>query len=354
VTAREAALLALCAALGGPAAAQVPEPRFAGWNWAPQAQGSRPAGLGGAFVGIADGVKAAHANPAGLSLIPVREVNLNSGKPWFAAGSGLGPVRAAVYLAETDAQNTGSLESSVWETGLAVGALVRGRVRLGATVAWSRLTLDDGVPGGLNADSGRVRLTAGALIHLVGGNTRSVPSLRLGVAYEPGFDWSAETGGGPAAGGRETIDIHRPTLLKVGLGYRASDRLSFAAQADIIRYSEVVLALRRNAGPAAAEGFSLPDTLEPRLGTEFGAPLWCGCGVVKGRLGLHYQSPGTLRYDGTDPTLTQAFTPRGWRTVATAGASFFTEHFSNALRLDFDVRDLSGERELSFGVVWRF
>jgi hypothetical protein len=354
VNRRAAPLLALGAALAVPSAAQTPDPLFARWSWAPQSQGSRPAGLGGAYVGIADGVKAAHANPAGLSLIPVRELNLSSGRPWFAAGSGLGPIRAAAYVAKTDDQRAGSLQSSVWETGLAVGVLVRPRVRVGASLAWSRLALEDDRAGAVSAEDGHLRLTTGVLVHLVGADTRSLHSLRLGVSYAPGFDWAATAAGGRLAqDGPETVAIRRPSLLTVGLGWRASDRMSFAAQGDFIRYSEVVDALRRNAG-AGAEGFNLPDTIEPRIGTEFGAPLWCGCGVVKMRLGLHYQSPGTLRYRGADAVLAQAFTPGAWRTVATAGGSFFTEFFTNAVRLDLDARDLFDERELSFGIVWRF
>jgi hypothetical protein len=36
------------------------------------------------------------------------------------------------------------------------------------------------------------------------------------------------------------------------------------------------------------------------------------------------------------------------------GASLFTEHYSHAVRLDLDARDLFDGPGLSFGIVWRF
>jgi len=83
-------------------------------------------------------------------------------------------------------------------------------------------------------------------------------------------------------------------------------------------------------------------------------PLTCGCGSVKVRAGLHYESPGTLRYEGDDPTLAAAFTSQRRVVVFTLGGSLFAEHFGNALRLDLDARDVLDGPDLSFGVVWRF
>ena len=116
-------------ALAPPLAAQTNDPLFAGFRWAPGAPGSRPAGMGGAFVGLADGVKAAVANPAGLTLIPINEIGLSSGKPWLGAGFGPQRFRVAGYLAQTDearvdvpgidGSSRGFLDSSVWEAGVA-------------------------------------------------------------------------------------------------------------------------------------------------------------------------------------------------------------------------------------------
>jgi hypothetical protein len=75
---------------------------------------------------------------------------------------------------------------------------------------------------------------------------------------------------------------------------------------------------------------------------------------MKARAGLHYRSPGTLQYDGGDPATAAAFAPGKWRTVASLGVSFLTEHFGNALRLDLDSKDLFEGPEISFGIAWRF
>ena len=368
-------VITLVLALASAAGAQTNDPLFARWNWAPPELGARPGGMGGAFVAVADSTRAAYTNPAGITLIPVTEVSLSSGEPWLAVGRRLIPGRVAAYVAKTDERRVdlggqgggpqatgGFLGASVWEVGLAMGVHPVPRVRLGATAAWSRLDLEgqrlafDDRGGAtpvaaVKGEATRVRLTAGMLITLIGRRGRSLPSLRLGLAYHSGFDWPAQTS---LAGGTATVDIRRPTLVTTGLAWRATDRWSFSTQADFIHFSEVVDALHRNVGDAAAAGFSLPDTVQPRLGAEYAAPLWCGCGIVRLRAGIHHRSPGTLRYQGPDPVAAQAFTNRRWHTATALGGSFYTEHFDNALRLDVDARDLFDRRELSFGVAWRF
>jgi hypothetical protein len=205
----------------------------------------------------------------------------------------------------------------------------------------------------VDGEDGQLRASLGLLVVLIGANARALPSLRMGVSYQPGFDWSAQMKADPAAPAAP-IDIHRPSVITAGFAWRAADRWTVLAQGDVIRYSEVVDALVRNVGPDAAAGFRMPNVVEPRVAAEFSAPLWCGCGSVKLRGGLHYRSPGTLGYEGTDPVAAQASGPGNWRTVATFGASFFTEYLGNGIRLDLDSRDLLEGPDLSFGIVWRF
>lgn len=357
--------------LAAPAAAQTADPIFAGFRWAPETAGSRPAGVGGAFTAIADGGKAVYVNPAGLALIPSWEVDLSSGERWVAvSGQARRHLTLSAYAtklgeqevqpAGLDGAPSGSLASSEREAGLGFGAEPVRRVRIGATVAWSHLSLDGLRRAGdadeattVAADSTHVRLTTGVLLTLVGSETRSFPTLRLGLSYQPGFDWTAQVADGNTGEPASPVAIRRPSLLTAGLAWRTADRWSFSAQGDFIRYHEVVDALRRNVGDRG-DGFSLPDVVEPRLGAEFGAPLWCGCGVVKLRAGIHYQSPGTLRYVGDDPWALAAFTAGRWRTVYSLGGSFMTEHFGKAVRLDLDAKDLFDGPELSFGMAWRF
>src|SRR5262245_33685488 len=263
---RLVSLALLCVA--SPLAAQTSDPIFARWRWNPDSIGSRPAGVGGAFVAIADSVMAAYVNPAGLTLIPVRESSISSGGPWLGVASAARGFRLAGYLARTrdtraewegpaaaSGVESGFLDSSVWEAGLAVGVEPARRVRLGASLAWSRLDVDgqdlrSGTPDGerqattLSGGTSEVRVTAGLLIDLVGSRRGSLPSLRMGIDYQPGFDWSANLRHGrePAGG---SVAVRRPSLVAVGLAYRPSDRWGFSAQGDFIRYYEVIAALRR-------------------------------------------------------------------------------------------------------------
>ena len=82
-------------AVAPPLPAQTTDPLFARYRWAPGELGSRPGGLAGAFVGLGDGAEAALANPAGLTLIPVSEVGLATGRPWISLAHGRQILRAA-------------------------------------------------------------------------------------------------------------------------------------------------------------------------------------------------------------------------------------------------------------------
>ena len=180
--------LGFCCA--SPLAAQTNDPIFADWRWNPDSIGSRPAGMGGAFVAIADSGKSAYVNPAGLTLIPVKELGLSSGRLWMSAAAGGQKLRLAAYYTKTRDSRAewdetgprgaanGFLDSSAWEAGLAVGSQPLPRFRVGASVAWNRLSLDgedarsevEGQIRGttVRGESGHMRLAAGLLFDLVG------------------------------------------------------------------------------------------------------------------------------------------------------------------------------------------
>jgi hypothetical protein len=346
--------MALLAVLASSAGAQTPDPVFAGWSFAPASVGSRPAGMGGAFVGLADDTKAAFVNPAGLTRIPLTEIGLSTGEQWAAAAAGLTRIRFSAYLTR-DEQETPTLVSSVSEGGIAAGVRPLRRLSLGAGVAWSRLSLESSpVSQGaaVNGENTHVRFTVGALLDLLDTSRRTLPALRLGLSFQPGFDWSIPVAPPPGAA-PTSVDIRRPSLLSVGLAWRHSDRWTVGLQGDLVRYREVEETLRANVGDAA-EDWSLPNAVEPRLGIEFTAPLWCGCGVAKLRGGVYYRSPGVLRYEGEDPALARAYREHSWETVATMGASFLGEYFGHALRLDLDARNVFDGPDISFGLVFRF
>jgi hypothetical protein len=348
------------------AGAQTDDPVFGGWRANPLTVGSRAAGMGGAFVAIADEARAAFVNPAGLTQIPVTEVSVSSGLPWVSAATGRQRIRVAAYYTKGEqepppAQGTlelPSLQPAVWEVGAALGVQPSSRVRLGAAVAYRKLRIEEeGRPRQgeplhplVGQEDGQVRFTLGMMVDLMPATVVGSSPLKLGASIQPGVTWSFP----PRPGDTAAVEIRRPTLSSVGLAWRASSAWSFTGQFDVIRYHEVVDALRRNVGEVAGRDFGLSNAFEPRVGAEFATPLRCGCGTVKVRAGLHYQSPGTLHFDGSDPELRTAFPVRSRRTTVTLGASFFAEHFGNALRFDLDSRDVLDGPALSAGVVWRF
>lgn len=322
--------------------------------------------MGGAFVAIADDARAAVANPAGLTHIPVVEFTASSGRPWAAAAAARRRFHVAAYYtkAEVDPLEPRAdgpqlaLQPSLWEAGVAAGVRPFRHLRLGVGVAYTHLRLEEEgrspitgahpVDGLVGREDGVTRVSFGALVDLMPAPASS-SDLKLGLTVQPGVTWKVDR-----SGSVRPLEIRRPALGSLGLAWRANNSWSFSAQGDYVRFNEVVDALRRNVGELAGRDFNLPNVVEPRVGAEFAAPLRCGCGTVKLRGGVHYQSPGTLRYGGADPTLLGAFPVRSWRAMVTLGGSFFAEHFGNALRLDVDSRDLLDGPAMSFGVVWRF
>jgi hypothetical protein len=365
--ARIAAITLGCLSAAGVAPCQTTDPLFAHWRWAPQGIGSRPAGLSGAFVALADEVKTAYVNPAGLTLIPIHEVGVSTGGRWAGAAWSGRKLRAAAYAATVDdrrielsgaAAGPGRpfLEADVWEAGIALGVAPFSRFRIGGALARTESSLRAERPRGsaaaasLSGSESRWRGSAGVLLDLIERGGRPLPSLRLGASYQRGFDWSSTLTVDTTA---SAVQLRRPSVFAAGLAWRLTHQWTFSAQADLIRYREVVETLRRNVG-AAALGFELSDQVEPRLGAEFVWPLSCGCGVSKLRGGVHYRSAGVLTYRGADPSLAAAFPGALGRAVGSLGASFLAEYFGRALRFDVDSADLLEGPELSFGVVFRF
>lgn len=347
------------------AGAQTDEPVFAGWRANPLTVSSRAAGMGGAFVAVADDAQAAVVNPAGLTQIPLIEVSASSGRPWISFASGRRGIRMAAYFTTSEQEQLPSagapplaLQPAFREGGLAAGFRPFRRVRLGASLAYRNLRIEEegrSIANGsatvnplVGKEDNRIRVTVGTIVDLIPATAGGASPLKLGVSLQPGVSFEVPR---PPA---EPVEIRRPRMVSLGLAWRASNAWSVTGQADVLRYQEVLDALRRNVGDERGRDFRVGNAVEPRLGAEFATPLRCGCGTIKIRAGLHYESPGTLHYDGADPVLRDAFRVRSWRTTLTMGASLFAEHFGNALRIDVDSRDLVDGPALSVGAVWRF
>jgi hypothetical protein len=132
--------LLVCCWLGpARASAQTADPLFGDWRFSPEPPGSRPAGMGSAYVALADSVKAAAVNPAGLALVPAWELNLSSLRAWAGAAGGTRKVRVAAYASATDsrsgAQGGGRLSAEMSEIGLAAGATLLPRLSVGVAAS---------------------------------------------------------------------------------------------------------------------------------------------------------------------------------------------------------------------------
>jgi hypothetical protein len=91
--------MVMAAVLPAPAGAQTSDVVFGEWSWRSRDPGSRPAGLGGAYVAVADSVRTAAINPAGVALIPKAELAAGTANLWAGIGyslrRGTAPVRPA-------------------------------------------------------------------------------------------------------------------------------------------------------------------------------------------------------------------------------------------------------------------
>jgi hypothetical protein len=69
--------------------AQTSDIVLGGFSWRSREVGSRPAGLGAAYVAVADSIRTATVNPAGIALIPRAELALASSDLWGGIGLSL-------------------------------------------------------------------------------------------------------------------------------------------------------------------------------------------------------------------------------------------------------------------------
>jgi hypothetical protein len=81
--------IVMAAVLPPPAHAQTSDVVFGEWSWRSRDPGSRPAGLGGAYVAVADSVRTAAINPAGVALIPKAELAAGTANLWAGVGYSL-------------------------------------------------------------------------------------------------------------------------------------------------------------------------------------------------------------------------------------------------------------------------
>jgi hypothetical protein len=371
------AAAALSASLSPPLAAQTNDVLFRAWRWEERLGGARPAGMGDAFVAVADDFSAAIVNPAGLARCgrfvegtfgavvsksaPVGPdqsrfrgsasplgANVRLGCRWAAAVYFVQPRSIQLDLGGRPLPNgsryTGSLrEATAKGPGVALGFRAHPMVTFGVSLNLLRLRMTGAysafAPSGVETlrtsidDKSPARLTGS-----VGTVVDATRRFRLGLVYRWGGTW-------PIA--RHSVDAVRGTVLDAGTDFevRAPDVLSggaawdvrvghrrqwltLAGQLDRVAYSQVLTALTVRRGPFPAGDYALSNGLEPHLGLEWSIPTacWSGCGsLVQIRAGAHRQAAGTLSYRGTDPVEAATFPGARGRWVWSTGASLGTK-----------------------------
>lgn len=399
---RASFLVVLIALVPATAPAQTSDIFFGGWSWRPRDQGSRPAGMAGTYVAVADSVRTTAINPAGLALIPRVEGSAGIGPLWAGIGKRLQtgsdappatrptqpdnpvpcppprrarPWAAGLYVEQADTQTnqleavlgpgvgaTATLDGTTEELG---GGLAKGLtpwLDVGATVAWRHLRFDGRsiVSDALGreqqritlaGDANKARAIVGALATF--GPAWAPTALRVGVAYQWDLlDWTVErtlTDRARGVAGQPTsVAITEPPVLSAGVAWRFSDTWLIAGQLDYTWYDRVAAAIQGTAGPS--DRFTARDHFEPRGAIEMTRSSPLG-GYYKLRAGLRREVSGRVAYEGPDPVLRQAFlgTPTTFR--GSVGASFLAEFYEKAVRLDVDLSQVVLQRQSSLSAA---
>lgn len=377
--------------------------------------GARPAGLGGAFVAVADDGRASLLNPAGIALVPNVEVAAGVGERWASIALALRgqtrpvsgppadaaappipcppgpqprPWTVAFFAQQSLAHESrlevvsgpglvqeGTLSAQREQVGVTVARGLTHWLNLGLSLNWRHLRMEGATRLRDAADIERRRVTlegdankARAVVGLLAtfGPARSPTAFRLGAAYERDLsawnvgrrevDVTAGTVAAPA-----TVRIEEPPMLSAGAAWRINDGWLVTGQLDYIWYEDVLGGLRHNRAEEP-EAFRIADGFEPRLGVEHTRPSPIG-GYLKLRAGVRRETVGRLQYVGADLGRTQAFPDVGPAFRGSAGLSLLAEFYARAARLDFDLSQVvvartsslsaAGTRRISLSVTVR-
>jgi hypothetical protein len=409
---RRALLLIACMLPPAPALAQTSDVFFGGWSWRSREPGSRPAGLAGSFVAVADGVRATPINPAGLALIPKVEGALGTGPFWIGVARRsqqraaeppsrpteasfvpcppprrARPLALALYAEQPETMRnalevvrgpgtgeTAALEATTEELGAGLAKGLFPWLDVGVTIAWRHLRMDGAavVTDALEHEQQRVTLAGDSnkARAIVGGLASFGPSwsptaFRVGVSYQ--WDlmrWSVERTvidrARGVAGEPAPVTITEPPVLSAGVAWRLNDTWLVTGQLDYTWYDRIARATAESAGPG--HPFVAEDHFEPRGAIEMTRPSPVG-GYYKVRAGVRREISGRVAYLGDDSVLRQAFrdSPEAFR--GSVGFSLLGEFYEKAFRLDLDLSQVvlqrsstlsaTGTRQLSFGLTAR-
>jgi hypothetical protein len=372
-----------------PLAAQSNDHLYRAWRWTPLSGSPRAAGLGGAFVALADDSSSVQLNPAGMTTLPKTEfaialthrgaatVGLNDRwNPYSglgsAGGSGhLGPRFAigayatqrqhiAIELADStlpdQSRYSGSLETTVTEGGGAIAYAVSPHLSVGARLTATHLKLEGSYRRSGSVDLPDLESGSAA------GDTRVTTSfgityspfqnrLRVGLAAYTGASYAVQRVAndlriGAIDPGSE-YELRQPTSFAGGVALQISTKLVAVAQVDFVRYSEA--RPFRRPGTVSDGNYELGDGVEPRVGIEFSQPF--GVWSLQLRGGFHSQAPASASYSGPNATEALAFPGSGRRTRLAMGASAVSR---SGLRADVAITWRGEAADLVVGAGVRF
>lgn len=346
--------------------AQTSDHLYRSWRWAFGVTSPRAAGMAGAFVSVAEDSSAGLLNPAGLALAPEAELaasgqvqagatlegrdalGRDAGLAFLSASLPVGP-RWALGAYESRSRSvrlsldprpladgsvdSGSLEASVAESGLAVAWTATSRLRLGARLGLERLDLE-----GMSL---RTSASGEEELRVTTDGSSDRVSLGVGVLFTPNETWqlgvaarSRATWGldrratRPGGGGLEPdrrYRIRSPDAVSAGVTYRPASPLQVVGQLDYVFYREIRSILLVPRGPTSPGDYGIDDGLEVRVGVEV-TPFLCEFCVkshLQLRAGVHFQSAGALAYRGPEASEAEAFpgtrSRRSWAVGASVG-----------------------------------
>ena len=368
--------------------AQTNDQFFRSWQWSTDQAPARVAGLGGAFVAVADDSSAILFNPAGLvgvqkteimgamvarrrgttasqlgdTLHAFADIGFAGGSAAISSKWSIGGycARAHDRRTELDAVSlpdgtgtAGFLRTQVTEAGGALAWQVTRRLSVGARLTATHLKLEahevraGAVASEVGAAGGETRVTGS-----FGGLLGLTPKLRLGISGQPGTAYrihrTANRAGRAVDVGSES-ELQQPGLVSLGAAFQGTPRILVAVQVDYVRYSQVLGEFVVRSGTSEPREYQVSDAIEPHAALEVSIPRRLFS--IQLRAGLHVMAPGFLAYGGAAPVEAMTFRGGGRLMVAGFGASIVTR---GGFRTDLSGRTGSEQQALGLAAGIRF
>jgi long-subunit fatty acid transport protein len=337
-----------------PALAQTNDSLFADWRLDQDTGAPRAAGLGGAFVAVADDASAVMLNPAGLVRLGKAEIAaslLSRGAAQggtlrsrtsvgYVGGAGLLSRRWAVggflsvphdrhtsfpSVSSTSSRGPGFFDTTVTDAGAALSWQPTARLSLGLRLNVTHLRLQADVNTiaadgsdlfiGMAASGNRVTGDAGLLFD-------ASDALRFGLVYRQGATWTVERLARDVS--RDVLldespyELRSPSALRAGLAYRINEHLLLTGQGDLV-FGAPAGSIRITRSAFRSNDYTRETALDGRAGVEVS---WnAGSVSLQLRGGIAREAAGAIVYVGADDSESRLFDGQSSSTFGTAGAS---------------------------------